>query len=90
MSDAVAREHELQGWIFVSKTVHPHFGGYRDRSPFWRPCPNNQVLGADGRASFHHFWVGAVKPDGTEDPERLAKLSQDRVVDLRKPSWRAF
>ncbi|CAK0831065.1 unnamed protein product [Prorocentrum cordatum] len=83
LSDAVAREHELQGWLFASKTAHPHFGSYRDRSPFWAPCPNNGVAPKSGAAaSFHHFWVGAVRPDGTTDPEREGKLAA-RMVDGR-------
>jgi len=82
MSDAVAREHELQGHIFVSKTVHPHFGSYRDRSPFWRPCPNNHVADKDGRPFYHHFWVGALNPDGTTDPVRAREL-QARISDQR-------
>lgn len=82
MSDAVAREHELQGHIFVSKTIHPHFGSYRDRSPFWRPCPNNRLPDKDGRPFFHHFWVGASNPDGTTDPLRAREL-EARLSDPR-------
>lgn len=84
LSDAVAREHELQGWVFQSKTAHPHFGSYRDRSSFWAPCPSNGRSDKDGTKSYSHFWIGAVNPDGSMDAERQEQLAA-RVLDRRAP-----
>lgn len=88
MSDAVAREHELQGYLFCSKTAHPHFGSYRDRSPFWRPSPGNGQVDKFGKRFFNHFWVGAARPDGTRDPVRQKELDA-RARNLRAALWSA-
>lgn len=82
MSDAVARDLELRGNIFTSQTIHPFFGSYRERSPFWRPCASNREYDNKGRPKFSHFWVGATLPDGAEDSKLCGDL--DKRVKLAR------
>ena len=41
LSDAVAELHRRSGADYYGQTVHPTFGGYRDRSSLWRPTEFN-------------------------------------------------
>ena len=41
LSDAVAELHRRSGADYYGQTVHPTFGGYRDRSPLWRATEFN-------------------------------------------------
>jgi GNAT superfamily N-acetyltransferase/ABC-type iron transport system FetAB ATPase subunit len=77
MSDAVARDLESRGFLFTSQTIHPFFGSYRERSPFWRPCASNRAYDQKGRPKYAHYWVGATSPKGVED----AKLCKE--LDMR-------
>lgn len=82
MSDAVARDLELGNYLFTSQTVHPFFGSYRDRSPFWRPCPSNRKLDQSKRAKYSHFWVGATGPKGAESAR--ARRDLERRVQVAR------
>merc|ERR1740117_2802358 len=42
MADCSARLCEEMGYAFQAVTVHPKYGAYRDRSPFWSTLPTNQ------------------------------------------------
>jgi GNAT superfamily N-acetyltransferase len=83
LCDAVALIISRCGHDFTSQTVHPHYGSYRNRSPFWRPLPTNQAQEKgriNGNQKYSHFFVGAAcKDDGSEDAE-LLQLLQNRVV----------
>ena len=41
LSDAAAEWHHREGADYYGQTVHPSFGGYRDRSPLWQPTEYN-------------------------------------------------
>jgi len=41
LSDAVAEVHRRRGSDYYGQTVHPTFGGYRDRSALWTPTEFN-------------------------------------------------
>ena len=41
LSDAAAEWHHREGAEYFGQTVHPSFGGYRDRSPLWQPTEYN-------------------------------------------------
>ena len=43
LSDTVAEWHRRRGCDFYGQTVHPRFGRYRDRSPFWQPTEANHT-----------------------------------------------
>jgi hypothetical protein len=68
ISDAVAQIHLNAGKRFFSRTAHPRFGGYRERSPLWRGTSHNgkrHVKGetgrmglGDGRKAFAHEYIG--------------------------------
>ena len=67
------------GYVFMSTTAHPTYGGYRDRSPFWLVLPTSQRERPGGKAAmFSHIWVGAARSDGHIDRERL-QLLRERV-----------
>jgi len=85
LCDCVARYYSEQGHDFTSQTVHPFYGSYRDRSPFWRPLPTNRAEGSSirGNLKYSHFFVGATRPDGTTD-EEIHKLLTARTV-LKPP-----
>jgi len=89
MSDAVARDMELSGYLYVSLTIHPFFGSYRDRSPFWRPCPNNRGLDKHMRPKYHHFWVGGEAAD-LPRVERLYEISQNDGESMQHACLRAL
>jgi GNAT superfamily N-acetyltransferase len=74
LCDAVAKLLHDRGADFTSQTVHPSYGSYRDRSPFWRALPRN------GMGKFSHFFVGAVLPDGSTDSS--LQLAIERRVRL--------
>ena len=76
LCNAVAKFLHDLGHDFTSQTVHPFYGSYRDRSPFWQPLPTNQKLGSsiNGNLKYSQFFVGAVQRDGTHDPELLELL----------------
>lgn len=81
MADAVAHLCAELGYVLMSKTAHPTYGGYRERSPFWVALPSNLRGDKDGRCvMFSHAWRGAVRADGSKDPGRQAAL--DRRVCL--------
>ncbi|CAE8691586.1 unnamed protein product [Polarella glacialis] len=80
LCDAVACYILAQGNDFTSQTVHPFYGSYRDRSPFWRPLPSNRSLGSaiNGNLKYSHIFVGATLPDGSVDPQ-LQQLLEARA-----------
>jgi GNAT superfamily N-acetyltransferase len=79
MADAVAHICEQMGYVFMSTTAHPTYGGYRDRSPLWAALPSSQRERPDFSCStFSHIWIGSVRADGTRDPER-ERLLRTRV-----------
>ena len=71
ISDMVAQAHLDEGKRYFSKTAHPRFGAYRDRSPAWRKTSHykkaqkgNEVgrLGfGDTRTCFAHEYIGLKK-----------------------------
>lgn len=91
MSDAVAHELELLGYAFTSLTIHPFFGSYRDKSPFWRPCPTNHGKDKQGRPCYSHFWVGDTGPDGSRIAAITALLQRrlSRISTARNNSAEA-
>ena len=44
ISDAVAQLHLDEGKRYFSRTAHPRFGAYRDRSDFWKQTSNNKKV----------------------------------------------
>lgn len=74
ISDAVAQIHLDEGKRFFSRTAHPRFGLYRERSPLWRGTSHNgrtshngkgHVQGevgrmgwGDGRKAYAHEYIG--------------------------------
>eukprot|EP00927_Polykrikos_kofoidii_P008089 TRINITY_DN13347_c0_g1_i2.p1 TRINITY_DN13347_c0_g1~~TRINITY_DN13347_c0_g1_i2.p1 ORF type:complete len:1024 (-),score=204.35 TRINITY_DN13347_c0_g1_i2:103-3069(-) len=83
LADVAAYVCEVMGHAFISMSRHPHYGGYRDRSPFWVALPTREKDNTvnEGLPMFSHAWVGAKRADGTEDPRRLKLL--DERMDLR-------
>jgi len=75
LCDTVARYYHELGHDFLSLTVHPSYGSYRDSSEFWRPLPSNKVSKGSGNARYSHFFVGATQPDGAVDAEVLKRLN---------------
>lgn len=82
LCDAVGTLVLAGGHDFTSQTVHPFYGSYRDRSPFWRPLPSNRKERScvNGNVKYSHFFVGATRPDGEEDPA-LAEELRRRVLE---------
>jgi GNAT superfamily N-acetyltransferase len=75
MADAVAHLlTDKMGYVFMSTTAHPTYGGYRDRSPLWVALPTSRRDRGDACATFSHIWLGSVRGDGTIDPERERRL----------------
>lgn len=84
MCDAVACYFIASGNDFTSQTVHPFYGSYRDRSPFWLALPTNrtETSAINGNLKFSHAFKGDYLPDGSRD-ENLRKLLEARVrLDL--------
>ena len=52
VSDCVANQFLCEGYRFTSKTAHPRFGGYRDRSELWKAMPGNGL--PDDSVSTHN------------------------------------
>lgn len=69
LCDSVANLFDEMGYAFVSMTVHPQYGGYRDRSAFWTALPTSRIerSGIKGNLKYCHAWVGATKPDDSID-----------------------
>lgn len=81
MADTVAHLCCQMGYLLMSKTAHPTYGGYRDRSPFWEELSGNQRPSKrSNRLMFTHMWRGAVNADGSTDPFRADLL--DRRIGL--------
>eukprot|EP00929_Paragymnodinium_shiwhaense_P040220 TRINITY_DN21012_c0_g1_i1.p1 TRINITY_DN21012_c0_g1~~TRINITY_DN21012_c0_g1_i1.p1 ORF type:complete len:1765 (-),score=380.49 TRINITY_DN21012_c0_g1_i1:121-5415(-) len=80
LSDAVARDLQLNGMTYQSLTIHPFFGSYRDRSQFWRPFPNNREPDKKKRPKYNHFWVGdAAANISPEERQAVAAALNTRV-----------
>jgi len=77
LCDSVALHVLETGHDFTSQTVHPFYGGYRDRSPFWRALPSNRKENSqiNGNYKFSHVFVGAVRPNGQTDPQLATELN---------------
>jgi ABC-type ATPase involved in cell division/GNAT superfamily N-acetyltransferase len=73
ISDAVAQIHLDEGKRYFSRTAHPRFGAYRDRSPLWKKTSkykklrsadevsNSDIKGFDfTRTCFSHEYVGKL------------------------------
>jgi len=88
LCDTVALMFLESGHDFTSQTVHPFYGGYRDRSPFWRPLPTNRKARAEikGNLKYSHFFVGATMRDGTDDPMRAAELRRRVFFERDEPA----
>lgn len=80
MCDAVACYFLAGGNDFTSQTVHPFYGSYRDRSPFWLALPTNrtEMSAINGNLKFSHTFKGDYLPDGSRD-EKLRELLEARV-----------
>ena len=89
MCDTCAHAIASNGCMACSQTVHPHYGGYRDRSPFWRPLPSNRTMkGGMERnkvVQFAHVWVGPLAKAGYKDDKTLAKQLAESIV-LQPPN----
>jgi GNAT superfamily N-acetyltransferase len=82
MADAVAHLCSEMGYTFMSTTAHPTYGGYRDRSPFWKALTSSQRERTGARATtFSHVWIGAIKVDGSIDKSRAELLRKRVVID---------
>lgn len=84
MCDAIACYVLAGGNDFTSQTVHPFYGSYRDRSPFWLALPTNrtEMSAINGNLKFSHAFKGDYLPDGSRD-EKLRELLEARVhLDL--------
>ncbi|CAE7226594.1 unnamed protein product [Symbiodinium natans] len=85
LCDCVANFLLRNGADFTSQTVHPFYGSYRDRSPFWRALPTSRQpeSGINGNLKYSHVFVGAFKEDGYQDKALVQKLRM-RVRCLQK------
>jgi len=69
ISDIVAQIHIDQDKRYFSRTAHPRFGAYRDRSLLWKKTgsygkkvsasKNKEGIGGDGRICYSHEYIGA-------------------------------
>ena len=50
ISDAVGEIFISQGCRYFSKSAHPNFGAYREKSPKWKPTSKNKKARADYKA----------------------------------------
>lgn len=74
-SDAVAYYvSKMTRKCFYSKSVHPRFGSYRDRSTWWVPNGTNHRR-QNKRKVYSHHWIG---PKNAAD---IKKLQMTRFVD---------
>ncbi|CAJ1357632.1 unnamed protein product [Effrenium voratum] len=73
---------------FTSQTVHPYYGSYRDRSPFWRALPSNRngKYVKNGNLKYSHVFLGAYTPDGKQDSTRLRELRRRAQLCQDQPS----
>jgi hypothetical protein len=80
LCDAVARFILAGNNDFTSQTVHPFYGSYRDRSPFWLALPTNrkEYSAINGNLKYSHVFRGAIRPDGSNDDE-VHNLLDERV-----------
>lgn len=76
MCDCLAVSLQTSNFDFTSQTVHPTYGGYRDRSPFWIPLPTNrnEKSALKGNLKYSHAFVGSFRPDGSQDEVLREKL----------------
>merc|ERR1712151_66342 len=76
LCDTVAYICSQLGYVFFSATVHPQYGAYRDRSPFWTALPTSRLerSSINFNLKYVHAWVGAALPDGSLDADRLECL----------------
>lgn len=72
ISDAVAQIHINEGKRYFSRTAHPRFGSYRDRSKLWKKtakygkvrdanCIRKALGGGDSRICYCHEYVGKAE-----------------------------
>merc|ERR1712190_423407 len=78
LCDTVAYICSQMGHAFFSATVHPQYGAYRERSPFWTALPTSRQerSSISWNLKYVHAWVGASLPDGSLDATRLQCLKQ--------------
>lgn len=76
MCDCLAVELQSMNFDYTSQSVHPFYGSYRDRSPFWRALPTSRSESSalKGNLKYSHVFIGAFRPDGTRDAELNARL----------------
>lgn len=72
-SDAVGHYFAKLGIIFYSKSIHPTFGRYRDRSAYWGANRTNHKID-HGKKSYSHFWGGPKDREDEEEFERTRAI----------------
>ncbi|CAE7460679.1 unnamed protein product [Symbiodinium natans] len=60
LCDAIAYFIHKCGADFTSQTVHPHYGSYRDRRPYWEQLRGNrkEEASVNGNLKFSHWFTG--------------------------------
>lgn len=76
LCDTVGNLILRNGSDFTSQTVHPFYGSYRDRSPFWRALPTNRQPESviNGNLKYSHVFLGAYQENGKQDASLVQKL----------------
>jgi len=85
LCDAVGQYFLHMGHDFTSQTVHPFYGSYRDRSPFWQALPSNRTESSaiNGNLKYSHVFVGSFRRDGELDPDKQNKLEARVKLELQ-------
>jgi len=55
LSDVGGEIYRRRGKKYFAQTVHPRFGSYRDRSPYWKALKWNHALQAFKYESWSHI-----------------------------------
>ncbi|CAE7254570.1 unnamed protein product [Symbiodinium sp. CCMP2592] len=76
LCDTVGNLCLRNGADFTSQTVHPFYGSYRDRSPFWRALPTSRQPESviNGNLKYSHAFLGAFQENGKQDASLVQHL----------------
>ena len=84
MNDTLSHAIHSAGGMVTSVTVHPHYGGFRDRSPFWRALPTNRrEKGHNKVAQYSHVWVGPMSATSNKNPALKPNAALQKQLEAR-------
>ena len=99
VSDAIGEYLALHGFRLQSKTAHPKYGGYRNKSPLWKATKKNNTMAVrqcwrkhNNNPKKKRLWFCHVYKLPYQRNENDEKFLKSRIIIKRKyeKHWRAI